>query len=182
MAEQWKDLMGYEGYYQVSNHGRVRSLDRAVPHARHGKINIKGKLMKKSRRPNGYEQVKLRQHGIKNYQARVHTLVLLMFEGLPPTTEHECNHKNGIRHDNHIKNLEWVTRSENMKHAYDILGKDAQKGGENGNSKLTKNSVLEIRKLHLTGNYTQQKLGKMFGISHVNVGSIVHRETWRHIP
>lgn len=184
MAEQWKDLMGYEGYYQVSNHGKVKSLDRIIHDGKPGERKIKGGVMRLNVVGTGYITVSLYQPDIQRCNEYVHKLVLLMFEGFPPTTEHECNHKDGNKQNNHISNLEWVTKSENNRHAFNVLGRKAisNPGEANGNSKLTEGNVLEIRELYSTGDYRQQELGEMFNISSRHISEIICRKYWRHIP
>ena len=104
--EIYKDIVGYEGLYQVSNLGNVRSA----------KSN---KLLKPSSRL--YADVDLSKDGIHKRQA-IHRLVALHF--LPnPKQCNEVNHIDGNKHNNNVENLEWVTQEENRKHARKILGK-----------------------------------------------------------
>ena len=100
--EIWKPIPGYEGKYEVSDQGRIRSFRR----------NPKGYLLKPGRMPEGHLSVSL---GRKNSQC-VHKLVLLAFVGLAPDG-HECCHNNGNPADNRLENLRWGTRSENIKDA-----------------------------------------------------------------
>lgn len=117
--ELWKEVKGYEGYYEVSSIGRVRSVDRYVNTGiRHSeKKLVKGSLLKLSLKRNGYLAVDLRK-GSKQKTVSVHRLVAIAFipqvEGKPIV-----NHKNLIKTDNRVENLEWVTRSENVQHAVD---------------------------------------------------------------
>lgn len=106
--EIWKDIAGYEGLYQVSNFGRIKSLRSKI---------ILASLSSKS----GYCYVGLAKNGM-NKQKSVHRLVALAFI---PNSENkpEVNHIDGNKHNNTVKNLEWVTKSENMKHCRQILGK-----------------------------------------------------------
>jgi hypothetical protein len=112
--EIWKDINGYEGLYQVSNLGNVKSLDRVIwnGHAHH---LHKGRVMKP--KGNRYKDVILCKEG-KGKKHYVHRLVALEF--IPNTlNKAEVNHKNGIKEDNRLDNLEWSTSKENKKHAWD---------------------------------------------------------------
>lgn len=112
----WKDIPGYEGLYQVSDGGMVRSVDRtAKVMSRWGFAvtrSLKGRVLSTSAFPNGYMKVSL---GRDNCQL-VHRLVALAF--IDGDTSMQVNHKNGIRSDNSVENLEWVTCSENHLHSY----------------------------------------------------------------
>jgi hypothetical protein len=117
--EIWKDVVGYEGYYQVSNLGRVRSLDRVLdkPNILTGGPTVrKGKILKQVENF-GYLLVNLCVHD-KRQAHRVHRLVLEAF--VPnPENKPQTNHKNGNKKDNRLYNLEWATASENGKHAFE---------------------------------------------------------------
>ncbi len=117
----WKPIKDYEGYYEISDTGIVRSLDRTVPDSKTGIKRIKGRTMKqsenkdKSRHGDGYYVVNLRKlHN--SCVIQVHKLVAEAF--LPnefnlPTV----NHKDGNKHNNNVENLEWATYSDNNIHA-----------------------------------------------------------------
>jgi hypothetical protein len=112
MLEVWKDIEKYKGLYQVSNKGRVRSLDRVDPLGR----MRKGKIMAPQPNRLGYYMIRLSKNGVRGSIA-VHRLVATAF--IPnPDDKKEVNHKDGIKSHNYDSNLEWVTRSENITHAY----------------------------------------------------------------
>lgn len=116
--EIWKDVIGYEGYYQASSIGRIRSLDRELDKPNFltgGPIVRKGKQIKQ-REAFGYLLVNLCVGDVRR-MSRVHRLVAETF--IPnPSNKPRVNHKNGNKKDNRVYNLEWVTPSENALHAH----------------------------------------------------------------
>ena len=111
----WKDIPGWEGFYQVSDSGYVRSLDRCI--IRNGaQMSIKGKLISQHADARGYVSVGLYRNN-RCYNYSVHRLVLLAFNPIPNCDDYQCNHKNGDKSDNRLVNLEWVTPKENQQHA-----------------------------------------------------------------
>ena len=114
--EIWKDIPGYEGCYQVSNQGNVRSLTRAITQmsrwgTEYTKI-VDGVYLRPGRMPAGHLSVSL---GRNNSQC-VHKLVLLAFVG-PAPEGYECLHGNGDPSDNRLENLRWGTRGDNIRDA-----------------------------------------------------------------
>jgi hypothetical protein len=102
MDERWLPIPGYEGLYEVSDMGRVRSFRRGAG----------GRMLRPGRMPAGHMSVAL---GRGNSQC-VHKLVLLAFVG-PAPDRHECRHLNGVPADNRLENLKWGTRGENIRDA-----------------------------------------------------------------
>ena len=111
-AEEWRPIPGYEGYYEVSDYGRVRSLDRKVPHAKSGYLNLKGKELKQSKGKRGYFYVVLTKER-KEKTFTIHRLVALAFIGEPPFPGADCRHWDDNKENNHVSNLRWGTRSDN---------------------------------------------------------------------
>lgn len=106
--EQWRPIPGYEGAYEVSSLGRVRSLDRVTDRGR----RWKGRVMRPAALKSGYLIVSLWREG-KQTTPLVHRLVLAAFVG-PAPEGCEALHANGINSDNRIANLSWGTHSENQ--------------------------------------------------------------------
>jgi hypothetical protein len=115
--EIWREVDGYEGLYQVSNFGRVKSLPRATTSGKILKIQINPK--------NKYCYVGLCRDN-KKASKRVHILVANAFLGTNPN-KLQVNHKDGNKANNKVSNLEYCTQSENMKHAY-LIGLEKRKG------------------------------------------------------
>lgn len=108
MNEIWKDIEGYEGYYQVSNFGRVKSLERVCRHPLGGTRKVNEKIMKFDvNKKWGYLRVQLSKHGIDN-KYLVHRLVAQAFIDNPNNYE-VVNHKDQNPSNNHSQNLEWCT-------------------------------------------------------------------------
>ena len=107
MTEIWNDIPGYEGYYQVSNQGRVRN-------------SRNQKMLKPQTKNGGYIQFTLSVRNRCHYHS-AHRLVAQAF--IPnPEGKPQINHKNGDKSDNQVENLEWCTSSENQRHRYQVLG------------------------------------------------------------
>jgi hypothetical protein len=161
--EIWKDIEGYEGFYQVSNKGRIRN--------RNG-------LIKKFRiNPSGYKLTFLYKNEYKCFS--IHRLVAKAF--IPnPNNLPEVNHLNGIKIDNKNENLEWCTKSNNIKHANSI-GLINQIGMKNNNSKLTNELIIEIRNKYSTNQYTCRGLAKEYKVSPQLINQVVNKTIWKHI-
>ena len=115
--EEWRDIPGWEGYYEASNLGRVRSLDRIVFTKRGWKMRCRGQLLKQGKDKAGYMRVAFPKNGGGQEKMYVHRLVLSAFKGEPE--EGMCTrHLDGDRTNNSPGNLEWGTYSENN---YDIV-------------------------------------------------------------
>jgi len=112
MQEEWKDVKGYENYYQVSNIGRVKRLERTVISCNGGTLYFKEIILKTWIAGNGYECIKFRVNGIGKHKL-VHRLVSDAFID-NPNKFLEVNHKDEDKHNNNVENLEWCTRMYNM--------------------------------------------------------------------
>lgn len=142
MIEIWKDIPNYEGLYQVSNLGNVKSLDH---YSSNGFTDIlyKGRLLKQQKDKYGYLSVVLYKNG-KYKRCKVHRLVALAFiENLYDMTE--INHIDGNKKNNNVSNLEYSTRSLNNKHAYSIGLKSPKLGTDNNLSKGIEQLDLNYR-------------------------------------
>lgn len=118
LEEIWIDIKDYEGYYQVSNLGSVRSVDRYIEY-NNGRIHFRiSQVLKFKLDKGGYQYVVLSKNNIQKTK-KIHRLVLESFNSNTDTVNRlEVNHKSGIKTENFLDNLEWVTKSENMLHAF----------------------------------------------------------------
>ena len=167
MEEVWKDIVGYEGYYQISSYGRVKSLSRKIEYFAFGKPQVRtqqGRILKQSTCSSGYPIVHLYLDSEKR-NVMVHRLVAIHF--LEPVEGKEfVNHKDGNKENNNVANLEWVTKSENTLHALD--NNLLFKRGEDCNlSKLNESQVIEILSLRKFGKrkYLAKDIAERYGIS-----------------
>lgn len=115
MTEIWKDVFGWEGYYQVSHTGEVRSLDREIVYPNGSIRKQKGKVLSQGINNYGYAQVVFSKNQ-KKQNKRVNRLVAETFHSLKRGC-FEVNHKDGNKLNNHINNLEWCSSTENNRHA-----------------------------------------------------------------
>jgi hypothetical protein len=122
MNEIWNDIKDFEGWYEISNIGNIRSKTRIIEHKKDNlnrqKNQIsKGKIRKKTINNKGYEYVQLFKN-CKIVKRYIHRMVAESFLS-NEFDKKEVNHKDGNPLNNHVDNLEWVTKNENMKHALD---------------------------------------------------------------
>ena len=170
MKEIWNIIHGYSDY-QISNYGRVKSL----------KFN-KEKILKLPVTKKGYLQIRLYKNGKRklnhSYRFYIHRLVANAFI-FNPDNKPEINHKDGNKMNNYIDNLEWVIHSDNMKHAIK-KGLFDNNGEKNCNSKITKNDILVIHGLYLSG-ISQKIIGLIYNIAQQNVSLIVNGKNWKYL-
>lgn len=178
MTDIWKDIAGFEGYYQISNLGSVRSVDRIAPDTTGswGRLRrLKGKLMK-TQLLNGYWVVMLYKDS-KYRHARVHRLIAEAFIANPENKPH-INHINGLRSDNRIENLEWCSHAENMKHCYDIGLRKPIRPEQCPTVKISFEIAEQIRKKRQNGTKNVE-LQKEYGLCKRSITDIVKNRTWK---
>ena len=155
MEEIWKDIPQYEGYYQVSNYGNFRSIDRIVKYKNFGTRKYPGKYLLTETAKDGYKRIVLMKDGIKKrYQA--HRLVALTF--IPnPDNKSIINHIDGNKGNNIVSNLEWCTASENMIHADNTGLRDMSKHHPSNAKKI---KCLETNEIFVSYYRAVKWLGK----------------------
>lgn len=178
--EKWKDIKGYESVYQISNFGRVKRLEKRIKKIGHHNQKVvlwKGRVLKRLLNPNGYFGVDLSLNG-KIHRYLVHRLVLQAFLKNPKNKPY-INHKNLIKTDNNLTNLEWVTPAENDAHAIRMGVKSGfLKGEKHLLVKLTEKQVLLIR----ANSYKKLKvLAEEFKVNYRTISDILTRKRWKHI-
>lgn len=182
--EIWKDVVGYEGLYQVSNLGRVKSLERVayINRGRGGKgprqtRPIKEKILFVRYGTNGRLGVQLS----KNNETKlfyIHRLALSTFAGVQEGRPF-CCHIDGDKNNNKIINLKWGTRLENEKDK--IKHGTLSRGERCGTHKLMNEDVYRILYLYETEGYSQRSLAKMYNLEPSTIHSVVHKKSWRHL-
>lgn len=173
MSEIWKDIPGYEGLYQVNNKGDIAALPKTWISGNGKSQTEPFRLMRLINRF-GYLQVGLRKNRITKILS-VHRIVAMVFvENV--LNKPQVNHINGIKTDNQSDNLEWVTRSENIKHAFKI-GLKSQKGERHNSAKLKEADVIEIRSKKLSRNEYAVK----FNVHPSTISSVQNVINWKHI-
>ena len=156
MEEEWRPVKGYEGLYEVSNMGRVKSL--------HASQSI---IMKQATKNDGYVQVNLSKDGVPS-KKYVHRLVATAFVRNPNNYEF-VNHKDGNKKNNTVDNLEWCTSSYNMRHAY-------RNGLTNGD--VQKKSVILYKRCNEYKSITEA--AKALSVPLYTLSKAIHRNTSIH--
>jgi hypothetical protein len=178
MQEIWKDVVGFEGLYKVSNLGNVIGAGKSWVWGMYNNITTRPESeSKKSIDTCGYYQVWLSKNG-RGKHYLVHRLIAKAFLDNPENKK-DVNHKNGNKLDNVLDNLEWATRSENIIHAFKNNLKKPSSGSKHGMSRLKEDDVLKIREL--VGKHTKLELAEMFGVGRRNINNIVNYKSWTHI-
>jgi len=166
--ERWKIIPGFP-MYAASDHGRVWSLHRNIERA--PQID-----------KNGYMRVSL-HHNKKEEKIGVHRLVLLAFAGEPPAG-FECHHKNGIKSDNRLENISWVSRKNHYRNGSELMavhGYTGNVGVSNPNATMTESDVKRILGMRADG-ASYKEICKTVGVGAGAVYCILSGRTWKHVP
>lgn len=184
--EIWRWVVGAEGYYQVSDWGRVRSVERKSRQW-NGSCFCLRTIKQRILRPDsnqGKYFVTLHKDGVGE-TVGVAELVLTAFVCPRPEGLEVCHFPDINRANNRVENIRWDTSKANQcdkkVHGTTTLGKVVNPGEENGGAKLTDEKVREIRQLFATGRYRQSILCKVYGIGAPQMHEIVKGKAWRHV-
>jgi hypothetical protein len=180
--EEWRPIPGYEGDYEVSNHGRVRRL---VFNNRYGRKPLAEPLIIKLYRDRRtrYMQIRLFRDGKKTFHGSAHTLVALAFIGEKPSPLHQVAHLDGDRTNNVLSNLAYVTAKENAAHKR-VHGSDVKvEGPDAGGAKLSADQVREMRGLRqrFGAKLPFWMLGNLFDVSMWTAQEVCARVTYRNV-
>lgn len=174
-TEEWREIPGYEGFYEASTEGRIRSMDREVmQNGRWGASLRKatGTILKPMALNTGYMQVALGKQGVTK-KSSVHRLILLTFIG---PSDLPTNHKDGVKANNQLANLEYCTYAENTAHSHQVLGNN--RGERSGKSaKLSADKVRAIR----ADIRTLKAIAAEYGVTHQAIHHIKSGKNWAHV-
>ena len=182
MEELWHPVPGWENLYEVSSLGRVRSLDRVIPHSKKGIAAIKGKLLKPWKNGKGYLTVELSRltdfesRGPKKKRYMIHTLVAIAFIGPRPAGKNvHVLHGAGGKMDNSLSNLRYGTASENEKDKE--RDGTSNRGTRNRTARLTEDNVIDIRR-RIDAGEPPSALAREYGVAVPTIFCIKARRTW----
>lgn len=178
--ETWTAIPGFEGLYEASSEGTIRSLERRVPRINHGTFVmslVPSTVLSPDIGKWDYCRVTLFKEGVR-HRHLVHHLVLSAFVG-PCPAGYETNHRNGIRSDNRIANLEWVTRRANLRHSFDQLGRRSRGRALPGarNSRAKAIDVERVFSLRADG-LSQQAIAAIVGCHQTMVSYVLQGRHW----
>ena len=166
---EWKDAKGYDDYFKVSTDGQVYS-------------KRTNKLLKLHTNKNGYIIFSTRLGGRKSKAIclKVHQLVANTYIE-KPCDSMVVNHKDGVKANNNVGNLEWVTYSQNTLHAIEIGTLVPRRGVESSISLLSEEDVRNIRKLYIPKYFGPRKIAKKLNLPLGAVQGVIYKGTWLHV-
>lgn len=181
----WVPIQGYEDLYELNESGEVRRKTKLIVCKDGRRKIIKGRLLKTTVGNHGYKCVTLSKDD-KQKSFLIHRLIASHFMGssLDPKKT-DINHKNGVKTDNRIENLEWITRGDNVRHAHEIGLHDSRKSRLRLSrlciaKKISYGIAGEIRFMYEVSGLSQKEIGNIYNVSQPLVGRIVRNEIWTH--
>ena len=176
--KNWKTIPNYS-LYQASEDGEIKTFN--------WKNTGQTRIMKPAFDNCGYLRTMIKNDNGKFDTIKVHRIIAQTF--IPnPENKPQVNHKNGIKSDNSIDNLEWSTVSENIRHSFDSGFHPSRKGENNPSAKISEREVLEIRALYIPSKggkikdrLTKSQIAEMYKVSVSLIKRIVTNQTWNHL-
>lgn len=162
--ERWRAVVGYEGRYEVSSVGRVRSL------------GVRGKMLATDPVKGGYLRVNLSRDS-HDRKYLVHCLVAAAFIG-PCPDGHEVNHKDRKTGNNRADNLEYLTPTQNVRHSFAVGERHPARGERNANARLSDSTAAAIRSAFAVGGVTKASLARTYGVSTTLIGRLLNGRTY----
>lgn len=177
---EWKNIKNTT-YYQVNIDGNVKRLNKVIKKWNgycfcdmlYKEIILKPKYIR------GYENVSIIYDNGERKTKQVHRLILETFNPIENMENLTVNHKDGVKNNNKLNNLEWMTTQENTKHAieFGLRKPKDQNGSKNKMAKLTEEQVIEI----LKSNKTTKELMKSYNVSRKTIENIKNKKSWTHV-
>jgi hypothetical protein len=161
-AEIWRDVVGYEGLYQVSNLGNIKANKRLVVSPR-GYRTARERLLAQAN-SGGYKLVMLCREGVRTNRSS-HRIVAEAFIS-NPENKPDVNHKDGNKSNNRVDNLEWNTSSENNRHAFRTGLKLPVKGEKHHHSKISDSEAIELMQINIMYGLNYQQAAKAFKVDY----------------
>lgn len=172
MDEIWKDVVGYEGLYSVSNLGKIKRDKSGTG------ICKAGRILKLRQSAMGYFMTCLYKNGTPKHFTN-HSIIAQAFIGIRPKG-FTINHKDGIKTNNHVDNLEYLTQKENVIHSH-RNNLCHPRNGENHHSKKFKNNdIIDIRKKYING-FSYTKIASEYNVCIESIRNIILKKTWKHV-
>lgn len=176
-TEKWLPVPNYVGLYDVSSHGRVRSLrPRATSNRGGSNPRDTTGILKPGYNSSGYPHVALFDASGRRRTTKVHVIVLEAFVSPRPPGA-VAGHLNAVRDDNRLENLRWLSVADNI--AQRDNDGNTPRGEKHGRAKLTVDAVRRIRAAR--GLVTQEKLASLYGVSPASISYIQSRRNWAHV-
>lgn len=183
MTEEWRPVVGWEGLYEVSDYGNVRSCDREIevlnPWGVLAKRRYKGRILRPGiNKISGYPLVNFTHPDRDRCSYHVHDLVLAAFEGTKPQGLEIC-HRDGVRTNNRRDNLRYGTRSSNALDRHEHGTMNQARGTDHFYAKLTTELVRWIRKN--SGRLSHRDMAAILNVTHAVVGRAARGQSWKHV-
>jgi hypothetical protein len=182
--EEWRPVPEFDGCYEVSSLGKIRSIERTITRKDGKPLKVAGCILNTKANLRGYERFSMYLGDVRAW-ATVHSIVAKVFLDAPKGVigckrgQYVVNHKDGNKRNNAASNLEYITNLGNYTHAK-RMGLLDHRGSANGRAKLSEDNVEEIIQLYGNGE-TQTALAKRFGVNQTTISRAVIGKGWKHI-